>query len=256
MAGEKDGAAGAGARASRVAAAASTRGAAADRAGAPAGASGGLPAGLALRRDDEGLALVGEGMVLRADFTHMLPRLRPDRLGRELLVKAARVRGVAEPHAVDATAGLGEDALLLAAAGFTVTLFEKDPVIAALLRDALERSAAMPELAGVVARMELREEDSTEALLGLATAPDVVFLDPMFPERTKSAAVKKKFQLLHRLERPCEDEKRLLDAALAARPRKVVIKRPPKGLLLAQVKPSYQLSGKAVRYDVLVPPRT
>lgn len=245
MAGEKDGAAGAGARADCVAAAA----------GAGAGASEGLPTGLALRRDDEGLALVGDGMVLRADFTHMLPRLRPDRLGRELLVKAARVRGVAEPHAVDATAGLGEDALLLAAAGFTVTLFEKDPVIAALLRDALERAAAVPELAGAVARMELREEDSTEALLGLAVAPDVVFLDPMFPERTKSAAVKKKFQLLHRLERPCEDEKRLLDAALAARPRKVVIKRPPKGPLLAQVKPSYQLSGKAVRYDVLVPPR-
>ena len=210
---------------------------------------------LELRRDAEGLALVGDGMVLRADFVRLLPRLRPDRLGRELLVRAARVRGVEAPSAVDATAGLGEDALLLAAAGFVVTMFEKDPVIAALLRDALERAARVPELAPVAERMTLVEGDSVAGLRCLGFSPDVVFLDPMFPERTKSAAVKKKFQLLHHLERPCDHEEELVEAALAARPRKVVIKRPPKGPLLAGARPSYQVSGKAVRYDVLVPPR-
>ena len=211
--------------------------------------------GLELRRDAEGLALVGDGMVLRADLTRLLPRLRPDRLGRELLVRAARVRGVGAPTAVDATAGLGEDSLLLAAAGFTVTMFEKDPVIAALLRDALERAATVPELAQVVGRMTLVEDDSVMGLGQLGFTPDVVFLDPMFPERAKSAAVKKKFQLLHHLERPCENEGELLAAALVARPRKVVVKRPPKGPLLAGAKPSYQVVGKAVRYDVIVPPR-
>ena len=210
---------------------------------------------LELRRDAEGLALVGDGMVLRADFVRLLPRLRPDRLGRELLVRAVRVRGVEAPSAVDATAGLGEDALLLAAAGFVVTMFEKDPVIAALLRDALERAARVPELAPVAERMTLVEGDSVAGLRCLGFSPDVVFLDPMFPERTKSAAVKKKFQLLHHLERPCDNEEELVEAALAARPRKVVIKRPPKGPLLAGARPSYQVSGKAVRYDVLVPPR-
>ena len=215
---------------------------------------GGAVGGLELRRDDEGLALVGDGMVLRADFMRLLPRLRPDRLGRELLVRAARVRGVEAPTAVDATAGLGEDSLLLAAAGFTVTMFEKDPVIAALLRDALERAASNPQLAGVAARMTLVEGDSVAGLRELDFSPDVVFLDPMFPERTKSAAVKKKFQLLHHLERPCEDEETLLSAALAAGPRKVVIKRPPKGPWLAGARPSHSLAGKAVRYDVIVPP--
>ena len=210
---------------------------------------------LELRRDAEGLALVGDGMVLRADFVRLLPRLRPDRLGRELLVRAARVRGVELPTAVDATAGLGEDSLLLAAAGFTVTMFEKDPVIAALLRDALERAELVSELAPVVGRMALVEGDSVAGLHRLGFSPDVVFLDPMFPERTKSAAVKKKFQLLHHLERPCDNEAELVEAAFAARPRKIVIKRPPKGPLLAGVRPSYQVLGKAVRYDVLVPPR-
>ena len=213
--------------------------------------------GVELRRDADGLALVGDGMVLRADLTRLMPRLRPDRLGRELLVRAARVRGVEAPVAVDATAGLGEDSLLLAAAGFSVIMYEKDPVIAALLQDALGRAAVVQELAPIAARMEFVEGDSIAGLRELAAsgpAPDVVFLDPMFPERTKSAAVKKKFQLLHHLERPCENEAELLEAALAARPRKVVIKRPPKGPLLAGARPSHQLSGKAVRYDVIVPP--
>lgn len=207
-----------------------------------------------LRRDAEGLALVGDGMVLRADYARLLPRLRPDRLGRELLVRAARVRGGVAPTVVDATAGLGEDALLLAAAGFTVTMYERDSTIAELLRDALDRAANDPQLKDVVARMTLVEGDSVAGLRSLTQAPDVVYLDPMFPMRTKSAAVKKKFQLLHQLERPCEDEEALLDAALAARPRKVVIKRPSKGPSLAGAKPSYRLCGKAVRYDVIVPP--
>lgn len=215
-----------------------------------------LPEGLELRRDERGLTLVGAGMELRADLAGMARRLRPGALSRELLVRAARVRGAEAPTAVDATAGLGEDALLLAAAGFSVTLFEKDPAIAALLRDALERAAAVPELAGAVGRMRLEETDSVAALRELPQPPDVVYLDPMFPERRKSAAVRKKFQLLHLLERPCEDESALLDAALAAGPRKVVIKRPPKGPRLAGARPSYALTGKAVRYDVIVPPRS
>ena len=201
----------------------------------------------------DGLFLTDGAMVLRGDFARMLPRLRPDRLAGELLVRAARVKGADTPAALDATAGLGEDALLLAAAGFLVTLCECDPVVAALLADALERAAADARLAPVVARMRLVEGDSLRVLASLSEPPDVVYLDPMFPERQKSAAVKKKFQLLHRLERPCADEEGLLRAAVAACPRKVVVKRPVKGPFLAGVKPSHSLAGKAVRYDCILP---
>ena len=205
-----------------------------------------------LRRDDRGLALFGDGMELRGDFSRMLPRLKQGRLQQELLVKAARIKGAQTPTAVDCTAGLGEDSLLLAAAGFSVTLFERDETIAALLADALERAAADPALAGIVARMRLVPGDSIAGLAELGFSPDVVYLDPMFPARTKSAAVKKKFQLLHHLEQPCEEEEALVAAALAAHPRKVVIKRPVKGPQLAGLKPSYSIGGKSVRYDVLV----
>lgn len=212
-----------------------------------------LPEGVELRRVDGRLTLMADGMELAEDFCEMLPRLRPDRLGRELLVKAVRVRGVEGIRVFDATAGLGEDSLLLAAAGFSVTMCEGDPVIAALLADGLRRAADDPELSGIVERMSLVEGDSIEILPSLTESPDVVYLDPMFPARTKSAAVKKKFQLLHRLESPCADEASLMDAALAAHPRKIVVKRPIKAPVLAGVRPSHSISGKAVRYDVIVP---
>lgn len=212
-----------------------------------------LPEGVELRRVDGRLTLMADGMELAEDFREMLPRLRPDRLGRELLVKAVRVRGVEGIRVFDATAGLGEDSLLLAAAGFSVTMCEDDPVIAALLADGLRRAADDPELSGIVGHMSLVEGDSIEILPSLTETPDVVYLDPMFPARTKSAAVKKKFQLLHRLESPCADEASLMDVALAARPRKIVVKRPIKAPVLAGVRPSHSISGKAVRYDVIVP---
>ena len=187
----------------------------------------------------------------------MLPRLAPGKLNRELLVRAAKMKGADRPTAIDATAGLGEDSLLLAAAGFEVQLYEQDETIAALLEDGLARAANDPRLAGIVARMHLTCGNSVSSLQKIVDsgtgAPDVVYLDPMFPERSKSASVKKKFQLLHHLEAPCANEEELLRAAIAAKPRKVVVKRPAKGALLAGMKPGYSIAGKAVRYDVFTP---
>ena len=201
----------------------------------------------------EGLSLSDGKNTVRGDFTRLLPRVRRGNLSRELLVRAVKVKGIGEPLVVDATAGLGEDSFLLAAAGCRVLLFEYDPVIFALLSDALERAKRDPETAPIASRMTLFPGDSIPALPTLTPHPDVVLLDPMFPERTKSALVKKKFQLLHQLERPCENERALFDAALAAHPKRIVIKRPAKGPYLAGVKPSYSLSGSAVRFDCVAP---
>lgn len=209
---------------------------------------------LCLVVEDRGLSLKKGELSLQGDFTRMEKRLRQPNLSSELLVKAARIRDGENPTAVDATAGLGEDAMLLAAAGFRVTLMEKDPVIAALLSDALERAAGTPALAGAAGRMRLLEGDSLELLGSLPFVPDVIYLDPMFPERQKSGLVKKKFQLLHTLEKPCTDGETLLAAALSAGPRKVVIKRPKKGPFLGGKKPSFSLEGKAIRYDCLLCP--
>lgn len=253
---------------------------------------------LVLHRTEQGLVLEKEKMSLRCDFLEMLPRIKPGKLQTELLIKAAKVKHKkplsdsttqtkkkidqsrvanekslpASPIAIDATAGLGQDSFLLAAAGFSVYMFEQDPIIAALLEDALDRAQSNPALANIVERMHLFTGDSISALerLGtslsrdeqipqtsdsqpyLAVKPDVIYLDPMFPERTKSAAVKKKFQLLHYLEHPCENEEELLSAAMNIRPRKIVVKRMAKGPFLAGKKPSYSIKGKSIRYDCYV----
>ena len=253
---------------------------------------------LVLHRTEQGLVLEKEKMSLRCDFLEMLPRIKPGKLQTELLVKAAKIKhkeplidNIAQtknkavqsratdsrslpaiPIAIDATAGLGQDSFLLAAAGFTVYMFEQDPIIAALLEDALDRAKSDPALANIIERMHLFTEDSISALQRLGTSlsrdeqipqtsdsqpylavkPDVIYLDPMFPERTKSAAVKKKFQLLHYLEHPCENEEELLSAAMNIRPRKIVVKRMAKGPFLAGKKPSYSIKGKSIRYDCYV----
>ena len=210
--------------------------------------------GLLLVYDESGLCLEGGELKMRADLMSMLPRLKQSNLEREMLIKAAKIKGEAHPMLLDATAGMGEDSLLLAAAGFNVVLYEYDPVIAALLRDALERAGQVAELAQIVNRMKLVEGDSIAAMHKIAAdrdrVPDVILLDPMFPERNKSALIKKKFQLLQQLESPCDNEKELLEAAMSIMPRKIVIKRPLKGPYLADIKPGYSLSGKAIRYDV------
>lgn len=180
---------------------------------------------------------------------------------------------------IDATAGLGQDSFLLAAAGFSVEMYEQDPIIAALLQDALERGLKNAAIATVISNMHLYKQDSVSALKDRAYAlgmthplgeaqnpiadndsfaqtnlrkPEVIYLDPMFPARTKSAAVKKKFQLLHQLEHPCENETELFEAAQMLRPHKIVVKRMLKGPYLANKKPSYSIKGKAIRYDCYV----
>lgn len=211
-----------------------------------------------LQIDARGLSLVEDGRALRGDFSRLLPRLIPNNLNGELLVKAARLKGVqntAALTAVDATAGLGEDAFLLAGAGFQVDLYERNPVISALLWDALRRGLEDPALAQVLCRMRFHMEDSIEALAGRAVPPDIVVLDPMFPKRQKSGLIKKKFQLLQQLEQPCGEESDLLQAAISCGPRRIVIKRPLKGPYLAGMKPSYSIKGKSIRYDCIVPMR-
>ncbi len=209
-----------------------------------------------LQVDAQGLALVDHGRILRGDFTKMRPRLIPNNLNGELLVKACKGKGVSgSMTAVDATAGLGEDAFLLAAAGFHVRLYERNPVIAALVYDALRAGAEHADLAPVIRRMQLYEQDSILALPKLTAPPDIVVLDPMFPARQKSGLIKKKFQLLHQLEQPCAEEQAMMQAAFACGPRRIVIKRPLKGPCLAGVKPSYTLKGKSIRYDCIVLPR-
>jgi 16S rRNA (guanine1516-N2)-methyltransferase len=212
---------------------------------------------LLLRFTQEGLELCKPGDLslpgtLRVDFTDPDVRRRILHPRGELLVQAAKVRRTAQPLLIDATAGLGRDGFLLAAAGFRLQMIEANPVVAALLADGLERARQLPELAATVERIHLVAGDTLDLLPALTEQPDVIYLDPMFPERTKSALVKQELRLLQLLDHKCGDPARLLPAALAVHAKKVVVKRPLKGPPLSPMPPSYTLRGKAIRFDVYV----
>lgn len=201
--------------------------------------------------DKNGVSLQGYGLTFRGDFEEtMLHRITNGRLEHEMLVHVTRTK-TPSPKAIDATAGMGEDSILLAAAGYDVTLFEQNPVIAALLKDAIRRGKKNPALRPVLERMHLIEGNSIEHMNRMQDSPELIFLDPMFPSRQKSGLINKKLQLIQKLEHPCVEEEALLSAAMHLHPSKIVIKRPLKGANLAGVTPGYSVKGKAIRYDII-----
>jgi 16S rRNA (guanine1516-N2)-methyltransferase len=187
---------------------------------------------------------------VRVDFTAGHAAYRRKQQKKELLVRAVGGKGGALLNIVDATGGLGRDSFLLAAAGHRVSIFERQPVIAALLADGLERAAAHPETAEISQLIRLTGGDAVPALEGAGGGVDVVYLDPMFPGRRKSALVKKELQLLQLLAQPDSAPERLLTAALEVAGQRVVVKRPLKAPFLTDLSPSHSLSGKTVRFDV------
>ena len=207
--------------------------------------------GLTLLYDASGVSLNGYGLTFRGDFTGMLHRLTEGRLQHEMLVHISKTKNPA-PRAIDATAGMGEDSILLAAAGYDVIMYEQNTVIAALLKDALRRAKKDPVLKEIVPRMHLVEGNSIELMKELSFSPDVIYLDPMFPARQKTGLVNKKLQLIQKLEHPCVEEEALLSSALSLNPEKTIIKRPLKGAFLAEKKPDYSVKGKAIRYDCII----
>ncbi len=176
--------------------------------------------------------------------------------GGQMLLRAVGAGKYRMPLVFDATGGLGGDGFLMAAAGCRVHLFEQHPVVAAMLEDGLRRAAADPVAGTICRRIRLRAEEFNAASWRQGPDPArplVVYLDPMFPAREKSARVKKGLQLLQLLVgTPVEPggAGRLLEDALQTATVRVVVKRPKKGPFLGGRRPSFSLAGKTVRFDV------
>jgi 16S rRNA (guanine1516-N2)-methyltransferase len=170
--------------------------------------------------------------------------------GRRLLYKAVKLKGDANPHIIDANGGWARDAFFLAQQGFTVTVIERVEVIFKLLTDARERALAHPELQEIMARMSFIHGDARE-FLQQEIHSKVIYLDPMFPARIKSAKVKKDLQILQSLaETSIDDPNELFFLARQKAAERVIVKRPLNAPFLAEVKPDFQYLGKTVRFDV------
>jgi 16S rRNA (guanine1516-N2)-methyltransferase len=171
---------------------------------------------------------------------------------KEAIARAIGLKGKDSLHVLDATAGLGRDAFVLASLGCVVDMIERSEVVAALLQDGLERAAADSELsAWLPANMQLFHGVATDLLADWShKKPDVVYLDPMFPHRKKNAAVKKEMRLFQQLLGPDEDADLLLEPALKLAKKRVVVKRPSGAPFLADKKPQIEMLGNANRFDV------
>ncbi|PIE23664.1 MAG: SAM-dependent methyltransferase [Neptuniibacter caesariensis] len=170
----------------------------------------------------------------------------------QMIAKAVGIKGSIKPHVLDATAGLGKDAFVLATLGCEMTLIERSPIIHVLLEDGLLR-AEHSAVADIVRRMKLIHADSIQWMRKQAERGgryQVVYLDPMFPHSNKSALVKKEMRAFRPIVGDDLDADELLDSALAIAENRVVVKRPRKAPFLADRKPGLKFEGKSSRYDI------
>lgn len=169
---------------------------------------------------------------------------------QELLVKAVLGRNKKiQPSVLDMTGGLGRDSFILACAGCDVTTLERHPLVHLLLSDGLYRARLDGELLAVVSEIELLFGDSKDALQA-DFSPDVVYLDPMFPERSKSALVKKEMRVFRDVVGEDRDVDLLFENAMGVGRHKVVVKRPRKSSYVMDKRPTYSVEGRSSRFDV------
>ncbi|PIJ50431.1 16S rRNA (guanine(1516)-N(2))-methyltransferase [Erwinia sp. OLTSP20] len=207
--------------------------------------------GLELRKQDEP-RLGG----IRVDFVAgALAHRRRFGGGRgEAVAKAVGVKGHFLPDVVDATAGLGRDAFVLAAVGCRVRMLERHPVVAALLDDGLQRGYQDAEIGGWLRqRLTLLYGSSLTALSDLHPRPEVVYLDPMYPHRQKSALVKKEMRVFQALVGADTDADGLLMPARQLATKRVVVKRPDYAPPLADVVTRSAIVTKSHRFDIYPP---
>jgi len=174
----------------------------------------------------------------------------------QTIAKAIGITSKNKPHVLDATAGLGRDALVLANLGCKLTLVEQSPVLADMLNTACEQAsdnvlfqqatAAGFDIFNANALSFMQQKKISKA--------DVVYLDPMYPESKKSALVKKDMQLLQKMlgHSSEEDIAALLRAALGFAQQRVVVKRPKAASPIDGPAPTLSLSSKKTRYDIYV----
>jgi len=190
---------------------------------------------------------------VRVEFARGKSAFRRQQQKQEMLVRAIGIKGGTPPTVIDGTGGMGRDSFILAAAGCRVQVFEREPVVAALLADGLKRALIHPETSEIAQRIRLTACDTINALLDIQRSGqrvDVVYLDPMFPERRKSARVKKELQMLQMLVSEDSSCEQLLATALETAAKRVVVKRPCRAPCLTVRSPSHCLTGKTIRFDV------
>lgn len=166
----------------------------------------------------------------------------------QLIAKAIGIKKLENPTVLDLTAGMGQDAFVLACLGCKVTMVERSEPIAALLEDALKRLHA--DNSSELLSLKLIQADAKHYLQKLTTFPDVIYLDPMYPDSKNTAAAKKEMRILRDIVGDDVDAAAVCELALEKTQNRVVVKRPRLGERLIAREPDIVFSGKSSRFDV------
>jgi len=166
------------------------------------------------------------------------------------LAKAIGLKKGQTPSVIDATAGFARDAFVIASLGCQVTMLEQSPIMSLLIEQALKTGADNAAISGIVQRLSITHCNAVNYLNGLVSLPDVIYLDPMYPGRDKSALVKKEMQLLHQLIGPDLNSNDVLTVARKKAQKRVVVKRPKGAEYVGQQKPAVSIESKNTRFDI------
>ena len=215
-----------------------------------------------LRVDENGISLQQGKSSILVDFVtgaNHHRRLHGGGRGQSVAKAVGLKAGNIIPTVLDCTAGLARDAFVLASLGCNMQLCERSPLVHVLLQDGLARAGTSDDLKlrEIIERMRLLSCDARTYMATLVdnkkpedTKPDVIYLDPMFPEKRKSAAVKKDMAAFHTLVGADDDADALLPLALQAALYRVVVKRPRHAPHLDSCKPGMVLEGESTRFDI------
>ena len=182
----------------------------------------------------------------------ILHRLKYGKGRGQNLAKAVGFKFNKNRTIIDATAGLGYDAFILASLGANVTLIERSEKIYDLLKAAISEAKLYGgDISKIVNRMNLLFGDSKDILPNIA--PEVILIDTMYKDRKKSALVKNDMRLVREVVGSDSDHVELINVALNNASKRVVIKQPRYAETLDNIKGcSHQILGKTIRYDVYV----
>lgn len=196
---------------------------------------------LSLSNDAYQLSSKQLGLALRLDFREGNYRHRNNNTGKEPLLKAIKVKQKLPATLLDATPGVLKDSFMLAARGISIIAIERHPLVYTMIEQALS-----------LVEVDINYQFG-DASIGLnAVDAEVIYLDPMYPSKKKSAQVKKEMQVLHHIIGADTDAEQLLSAARAKNSR-VVVKRPSYAEPLGGEIPSFVSQTGATRFDVYLP---
>ena len=179
-------------------------------------------------------------------------RARHASLRRENLARALGLKNKTPKKIIDATAGLARDSFILASLGFEITLLERSPIIFNLIQSAIDKAKKDPKTQLIMHRMHLIQADAILWLKKLKTEdyPDMIYLDPMFPPKKKSALSKQEMRVFHEIVGADADADRLLKTALTCAKERVVVKRSRLAKPLADIHPNVAMVGGSSRFDI------